>query len=225
MSDTVALFQTPDQLSVNTPPPEPGAALTWWINWWVAEANISVKYRAELRHRYSNRDRVLRGMLALTSSSSVAGLTFWASYPEVWEGMVALTAFLAVLNPLLGYSKIISDLAEEYGRWVQIRERFQNLLDRILFGGKAVHVEDYENVRSDASMLYKQEVDLSWDPNLWAKVTHSLGYRTTDDALAKQSGGESGQAGAAPTRPRGALWLLVDALRSWVRSIKGSHPK
>jgi hypothetical protein len=128
-------------------------------------AMFNVEYYTALRRRYSLRDKIIRGFLALTSSSAIAGLAFWASYPSVWQSLAAATAVVAVLSPVLGYSKLLGDLGDGYGRWVQSEAKFEDYWERLELG-QTVTFEEYEKAKTLLVSTMQAEIDIPVDDGL-----------------------------------------------------------
>jgi hypothetical protein len=134
-----------------------------WTEWLTAQFNV--RYYAVLRQRYSRRDRVARGVLALTSSSTIAGLAFWSTFPALWQVFVAATAVVAVVTPILGYSKLLGDLGDGYGRWAQAQTGFEGLWERLQVA-QPVEFSEFEKVKAGMSAAVQAEVDIPVDKTL-----------------------------------------------------------
>lgn len=149
-----------------------------WEEWLTCRFNL--RYYTELRRRYYLRDQVSRAVLAVTSSSAITGLAFWSSFPTLWQGFAAATAVIAIVTPILGYSKLLGQLGAGYGRWAQASVKAEGLWDRILSGG-SVTVEELESIKASLLPTIEAEVDIPVDDVLRARcqdeVVGELGPR------------------------------------------------
>jgi hypothetical protein len=92
-------------------------------------AEMNTIYWRMLGRRYYNSERIAKFFLLATSSSSVAGWSFWSQMPLVWKGFSVASALLAIALPIVNWSKHIADCADLYGRWLQIGERARKIME------------------------------------------------------------------------------------------------
>lgn len=134
-----------------------------WNEWLTCRFNL--KYYTALRRRYLLRDQVLRAILAITSSSAITGLAFWSAFPNVWQGFLAGTAVVAIVTPILGYSKILGELGAGYGRWAQATVKCEALWDKVE-AGSPVTVEELEGIKAGLLPALEAEIDVPIDEDL-----------------------------------------------------------
>jgi hypothetical protein len=100
-------------------------------------------------------------LIALATSSGVAGLAFWKSDPGriVWGGIAALAAIASAVKPLLGLSKRIEAAAELRQGYLQNFLAFNRLAMQIEGDGEvtAGHVAQHDRLADQVEALAKQD--------------------------------------------------------------------
>lgn len=83
----------------------------WTVYDKLRTACLNVKYYGKRLHALERQNFTMELLLAITSSSTIAGLWLWQSDDgkKLWLALGTVTAFLAVVKPLLNLTKKIKD--------------------------------------------------------------------------------------------------------------------
>lgn len=65
---------------------------------------------ALLVKEFRTRDKWMNGILAITSSSSIAGWAIWDEYGKVWGFLIALSQVITAIKPLFPFNKHVHTL-------------------------------------------------------------------------------------------------------------------
>jgi hypothetical protein len=88
---------------------------------------MNVRYWSAICHRYSKYDVGSRIFLAITSSSTVAGWSFWAQKPEVWKTLSEASALIAIILTVIDLPKKVSRISVLVARWKQSQVEYELL--------------------------------------------------------------------------------------------------
>lgn len=117
------------------------------------DAEMNVKYWGYLARRFVKRERWLKIILAITTSSTILSLSVWQSHPSGPVILGVVNAVLAISLPFLHYSESIETMANLRGSWSQLSVEYDRLWQR----AKKVD-SDYEN---EFRLLKERTVQLS----------------------------------------------------------------
>lgn len=83
----------------------PTQALTSEERFWNLFTQYTTRgfYLEEVANRSEIIERWLNGVLAFTSSASIATWAIWKEYPMVWGGIIALSQIIQAIKPILPY--------------------------------------------------------------------------------------------------------------------------
>ena len=118
------------------------------------DSKMNVRYFTYLSQRYERRDRWTKILIAITSSSSVGGWTFWAYLNPLWQILSGFTAVLAIISPIQNYPKLVGTLRDLSGRWQRTEYEWDKLWLKIE-RGKQISTTDYERVKLKELSLSK----------------------------------------------------------------------
>lgn len=118
------------------------------------DAEMNVRYWKKLTQRYSRRDKVMKIILAIISSGTVAGWRLWQEYPSVWKTLSAMAALLAIAMPFLNYQKVIEITSDLSGKWWELRNEYEQ--HWISFK----HNENQEELKKRHSLTKQKETPL-----------------------------------------------------------------
>lgn len=91
------------------------------------DAEMNQRYWSKLGRKYSLFDTYAKIFLAILSSGCVAGWQFWGNNPEYWKTLSGSAAILSVVLPILKWPKVISQMSDLSGKWVQIKTDYELL--------------------------------------------------------------------------------------------------
>lgn len=97
-------------------------------------ADWNCRYWGYLYQRYNSYERYSKIFLAVTSSSTVAGWTFWTQADWIWKSLSALSALLAISVPYLNWQNSIEKTMELRGGWLEAKYMYEKLWRRIESG-------------------------------------------------------------------------------------------
>lgn len=118
------------------------------------DAELSVCYWNRLAHRYGFIDKSMKILLAVTSSSTIASWTLFSEYPFSWKLLSAVSALVAVCQPILKYADKLEKVSQVRGEWIQLAEEYEDLWDD--------HAELSDNqLRSALKRFRRREKQLS----------------------------------------------------------------
>src|SRR5882672_9491707 len=96
-----------------------------WNEW--LDAMMNRHYYERLRQRYHKRDQLMKIVIAISSSTTVAGWTWWSDIQPIWQIFSGITTVLAVASPFLNYTKLIGTLGDLRGQWLRAETLWQRL--------------------------------------------------------------------------------------------------
>lgn len=129
------------------------------------DAKMNVRYFTHLSQRYERRDRWIKILIALTSSSSVGGWTLWEHLNPLWQILSGFTAVLAIASPIRDYPKLIGQLRTLYGSWLRTEYEWEKLWIRSQ-NGEQISISDYDQVRTKELSLSENESNIPDEPDL-----------------------------------------------------------
>lgn len=98
---------------------------------WMLTSQMNACYWNRLARRYYLREKYAKIFLAVTSSGSVAGWSFWASHDSVWKVLSALSALVAIALPILDFSGEVSAMTKLATKCAQLRVGYEKLWAQI----------------------------------------------------------------------------------------------
>lgn len=96
-----------------------------WIS--MLHADLNVEYWPLIAHRLSLKNKLVKIILALMSSGTVASWLIWLEYTALWQSLSAATALLSVAYPLLNYEKSIETCKDLVAKWAEVRQELEAL--------------------------------------------------------------------------------------------------
>ena len=139
------------------------------------DANMNVRYWKYLTQRYSIRERVLKILLAITSSGTVAGWTIWSKVPELWQSLSSLSALIAIALPILNYPKLIETMADLSGKWWEVKREYEDYWISLEAGESFDSISPrYNKTKSKEDVLVKTESRLPYDEKLLRKCQEEV---------------------------------------------------
>nr|VFJ44934.1 MAG: hypothetical protein BECKDK2373B_GA0170837_100858 [Candidatus Kentron sp. DK] len=134
------------------------------------DADMSARYWKYLLHRYVERDRWLKILLAVMTSGTVAVWGLWEDMRLLWQALSFISAALAISLPYLDYSRKIDDMSALAGGWGELMLDCEDLWHRIKNHSNPQALEDdYDKIRGTKAMLLKIEAELPDDEALLKK--------------------------------------------------------
>jgi hypothetical protein len=156
------------------------------------DAEMNVKYWGHVARRFVVREKGLKVILALTTSSVLLSLPLWQRFPSGPILMAIVNAGLAVSLPILNYSERIETMANLRGGWSQLSVEFDRLWQRAK-KTKSNSNDDFENefrlLKERTVQLNVMETRLPSDPALVRKCQQEVRRaRGLPDFEVKQNG-------------------------------------
>lgn len=131
------------------------------------DAEMNAKYWTALVQKYSTRDRTLKTFLAVMASGTVAGWGIWLAIPTLWKSLSAVSAVLAIIQPILNYQKSIGQMAVIAGKWAELRLEYAELWRQVNKNPNSkLLVASYKEFRKIQSSMHEEETKLPFDKAL-----------------------------------------------------------
>ena len=131
------------------------------------DADMNVRYWKYLTQRYSNRDRNIKILLAITSSGVVAGWSIWNEIPFLWQVLSGISAIIAIVSPILNYQKIIESTSDLSGKWWELLRYYESFWLNVKNGEIDKRIEkEYTRTKAKEDALVKKETKLPQDIKL-----------------------------------------------------------
>lgn len=146
---------------------------------WIAklDSDFNERYWRLVTEKYTRRDFSLKLFLAVTTSGTVAGWSFWAEYPIVWQSLSALSAVASIASPLLAYGKKVEAAASHAGKWVDLRIRYNELWESWLSNVDHIVLnQEHMKLKNTAIELASSEpgMKISMDNILSKRAQHEV---------------------------------------------------
>ena len=128
-------------------------------------ADMHVHYFLQLALRYRKRDKNVKILLALTSSSSVATLAIWNLVP-LWGVLASANTIVAISFPFMKWTEQIEDIASSHGQWTQLLSKYEQLWtdqDSAIDEGTK---KEIEQLKKEENELARLETKLPYDKKL-----------------------------------------------------------
>lgn len=142
------------------------------------DSDFNDRFWRLVTEKYAKRDFVLKLLLAIAASGTVAGWGIFADFPALWKGLSALAALASIASPLLAHGKKVEAAASHAGKWADLRIRYAELWE--IWRGKG----DGGIINREHAKLQKAAIELTRaEPNLKILGDKALSKRAQQDAL------------------------------------------
>ncbi len=138
---------------------------------WIAmlTADMSQRYWNAIAHRYSNYDKIVRGIKVTSTFLTVASWAFLADIPAVSKFLFLITLFIALGSDVINLSVVIEsakdlsvvyfDLLQEYQElWTDIQSSEMNL-DELRVTYRHLYARERDLVRRSTSLPNDKQLD------------------------------------------------------------------
>lgn len=122
-----------------------------------------------------NHDFWSRVVLAVLSSSAVAGWVLWEHYPVIWKGFSAVSTLLSIILPILGLNSKVVAMTDVHGQWLQLKHVYEAMWrDQSHISDDDVRRKLDESKRREAELSAKAITLPSTDKKLGSKTYHEV---------------------------------------------------
>lgn len=147
------------------------------------DADMNVRYWAELGRRYYKRDIRYKIFLAAMSSGTVASWGIWSEVELLWKILSAISALVAVALPILNWPKMIQSIGNVKQKWVDIKADYEVLwIEENSKKDQAVLEEEFKKIKKREATASQQETNLPKKDKLldecWEDVLKSRGLKS-----------------------------------------------
>ena len=147
------------------------------------DADMNVRYWAELGRRYYKRDKTYKIFLAAMSSGTVASWGIWSEVQLLWKILSAISAVVAIALPILNWPKMIQSIGNVKQKWVDIKADYEVLWIEVNNNkDQAVLGEEFKKIRKREATASQQESNLPKKDKLldkcWEAVLKSRGLNS-----------------------------------------------
>ena len=152
------------------------------------DADMNVRYWAELGRRYYKRDIRYKIFLAAMSSGTVASWGIWSEVQLLWKILSGISALVAIALPILNWPKMIQSIGNVKQKWVDTKADYEVLWVEVNSKkDQAVLKEEFKKIKKREATASQQETNLPKKDKLldecWEDVLKSRGLKN------KQKGG------------------------------------
>jgi len=152
------------------------------------DADMNVRYWAELGRRYYKRDIRYKIFLAVMSSGTVASWSIWSEVQVLWKILSAISALVAIALPILNWPKMIQSIGNVKQKWVDAKADYEILWVEVNSKkDQAVLKDEFKKIKKREATTTQQETNLPKKDKLldecWEDVLESRGLKS------KQKGG------------------------------------
>jgi hypothetical protein len=84
------------------------------------DAEMALRYWGKMARKYRSWEKVIKILLAVCTSGTVAGWGIWTSHEFVWKFFSGLSAVVAIALPILDYSKMVETMIDLRGKCSEI---------------------------------------------------------------------------------------------------------
>lgn len=150
-------------------------------------ARLNVRYYESKLKKLSNWNTLTEYILAISISSSVAGLWLWENIigGYVWKALGALAIFLAVGKPILNLTEKIKKKSELLGAYKELDHDFNKLKIRIAQNKKYDKLlkEEFNTLLEKKGNIISKYTDESPDYKLRKKCTEQVNIELPGDSF------------------------------------------
>lgn len=161
------------------------------------DAQLQYCYWDTIGRRYYDRDKYARVFLAATSSSTVAGWSFWQDTEIFWKVLSGMSALVAIAMPILNWQKISQRMIELRENWHVLLGDYESLWLDVQAGdldSKTIRGQ-LKSIRTKEAKLDKPSAALPLDKKLQtscdAQVRKLRGFRNVKKELSDHGNGKS----------------------------------
>ena len=132
------------------------------------DSDMNARYWGYMGARYSNRDMIVKIILAITASTTVAAWGIWSHYPIWWKALSGVSAVLAAIQPVINLTKKAETMAGLRQKWFQLKLDYHVLwLESSTNGANAAaHLNRYKKLRQTEAEVSGSEGNLPRDDTL-----------------------------------------------------------
>ena len=91
------------------------------------DAEMNERYWAHLSRNYYKKDRLIKIILAITTSGTVASWGFWVDFQILWKVSSAVAGIIAIIFPFLKLESAIDKMATIKGKWKKVLSDYEIL--------------------------------------------------------------------------------------------------
>ena len=125
------------------------------------DADMNVRYWAELGRRYYKKDIRYKIFLAAMSSGTVASWSIWSEVQVLWKILSAISALVAIALPILNWPKMIQSMGNVKQKWVDIKADCEILWVEVNSKkDQAVLKEEFKKIKKREATASQQETNL-----------------------------------------------------------------
>jgi len=125
------------------------------------DADMNVRYWAELGRRYYKKDIRYKIFLAAMSSGTVATWGIWSEVQPLWKTLSAISAVVALALPIINWPKMIQSMGNVKQKWVDIKADCEILWVEVNSKkDQAVLKEEFKKIKKREATASQQETNL-----------------------------------------------------------------
>ena len=91
------------------------------------DADQNARYWRAMTLRYVRRERLAKIFLAILSSATVAGWSFWRDISLMWQSLSVVSAVVSVALPIFDVPKHVEAMGELHEKWHQLLNEYETL--------------------------------------------------------------------------------------------------
>ncbi len=108
--------------------PQPDHRTMLWNTMLTAEMNVC--YWTWVSDRCTKWDNIIKSVIALTASGTVAAWSIWSAYPQAWKVLSAVAAVASVAHPIFFSSERLKRISGLVATWKEICTRYELLWEK-----------------------------------------------------------------------------------------------